>query len=418
MTALPLSTVADTLLERLHELSDGPTPDDLTGHQLMAERAALAGLTFKPGQSPGGSCRLLTTRDGIIALNLPREDDWAYIPALVQQYCAPPEAGDWDQIQSLVAGCCAGSLVTQGRMLGLAVSASGERSGVHAAIRPDHRARHPADGPTDQRTNRPEIGSTRAARGSPRVIDLSGLWAGPLASHLLWRFGADVIKVESSTRPDGARSGPPEFYGLLHQGKRSVALDLRMRSEQLRLKTLITRADIVIESSRPRALRQMGIIAEDIIAANPSLTWVSITGHGRDAPQGDWIGYGDDAGIAAGLGEYMRRACGTVQFAGDAIADPLTGITVACAALSGWQRRGGGLVSISLTDVVARAIDRELAIKGPSAFIEELGAWWQEAQGSAPQCDRRAVTAPVAALGEHTREIIDEFALHAEPTRC
>ena len=58
------------------------------------------------------------------------------------------------------------------------------------------------------------------------VVDLSSLWAGPLCAQLLGQAGARVVKVESTTRPDGARQGPAGFYDLLHAGQRSVALDL------------------------------------------------------------------------------------------------------------------------------------------------------------------------------------------------
>ena len=71
--------------------------------------------------------------------------------------------------------------------------------------------------------------TARARTGAaphPRVVDLSALWAGPLAASLLQRNGAEVIKVEDTRRPDGARRGDAAFYDLLNAGKRSVALDL------------------------------------------------------------------------------------------------------------------------------------------------------------------------------------------------
>ena len=68
--------------------------------------------------------------------------------------------------------------------------------------------------------------SPRAIDGA-RVVDLSSLWAGPLCGQLLAAAGADVVKVESTARPDGARQGPAAFFDLLNGVKRSVALDLR-----------------------------------------------------------------------------------------------------------------------------------------------------------------------------------------------
>ena len=59
------------------------------------------------------------------------------------------------------------------------------------------------------------------------MVELGSLWAAPLCGSLLAAAGADVVKVESIGRPDGARRGPPAFFDLLNGGKRSVALDLR-----------------------------------------------------------------------------------------------------------------------------------------------------------------------------------------------
>jgi crotonobetainyl-CoA:carnitine CoA-transferase CaiB-like acyl-CoA transferase len=120
---------------------------------------------------------------------------------------------------------------------------------------------------------------THSARSAttPLVVDLSSLWAGPLCSHLLQLAGARVIKVESSTRLDGARFGSRPFYDLLNSGKQSVALDLSTNSGRQQLQRLLWRADIVIEGSRPRALRQMGIDAEQLVCSVPGLTWVGIS---------------------------------------------------------------------------------------------------------------------------------------------
>src|SRR5581483_6493598 len=97
--------------------------------------------------------------------------------------------------------------------------------------------------------------------------------------------------------------------------------------EQLR--RLIAQADVVIEASRPRALRQLGIDAEEAVASGT--VWVSITAYGR-APGDDLlIGFGDD--VAAGAGLVARDDRGPL-FAGDALADPLTGVQAASAAVT------------------------------------------------------------------------------------
>src|SRR5439155_13426947 len=121
------------------------------------------------------------------------------------------------------------------------------------------------------------IGTGRPRR-EPVVVDLSAMWAGPLCAHLLGLAGARVIKVESTTRPDGARFGPPAFFQWMHAGHQELVLDFR--TELPELSRLIAEADVVIESSRPRALRQLGIEAEAVVATGRPSTWVRITGYG------------------------------------------------------------------------------------------------------------------------------------------
>ena len=155
------------------------------------------------------------------------------------------------------------------RSMGLAIAAEHE-------ARPPARSLHRAG----QRVARDDSRKRR----SPRVVDLSALWAGPLASHLLWLAGAEVIKVESRTRPDAMRDGDSQFYALLNQGKASVVLDFAAHNDRQALHSLIAAADIVIEAARPRALAQLGFDAAEIVRKTPGLVWITITGHGARRP--------------------------------------------------------------------------------------------------------------------------------------
>src|SRR6185503_12810402 len=147
-------------------------------------------------------------------------------------------------------------------------------------------------------------------------------------------------------------------FDLLNAGKASVALDFADAAQRSQLVDLLRGADIVIESSRPRALRQFGIEAEAILRDNPRLSWISITAYGRELPQGQWAGYGDDTAVAAGLSALMREATGGSDlFVGDAIADPLAGLHAALAALADQRTGGGSLLAIALHDVVAHCLD-------------------------------------------------------------
>jgi crotonobetainyl-CoA:carnitine CoA-transferase CaiB-like acyl-CoA transferase len=225
---------------------------------------------------------------------------------------------------------------------------------------------------------------------------LSSLWAGPLCAQLLGVCGAQVVKLESLQRPDGARRGSPAFFDLMNGGKRSVAVDIESESGLEQLRGLLARADIVIESSRPRALAQLGVDAEELVRSGLGKTWLSITGYGRGEPEAGWVAFGDDAAAAAGL--TATAGCGTPVFCGDAIADPLTGLHAAVAALASWLTGGGRLLDVSLRNVAARAT----RLPAPD-----------RASPTRPLPPRaRDVTCRAASLGRDTRAVLAECEIH------
>jgi crotonobetainyl-CoA:carnitine CoA-transferase CaiB-like acyl-CoA transferase len=334
MCAAPLAAAADGAMMAFAALAEGADGALPKGASLLGQRARLRGLRRGGQQSPGGGCRLLPTRDGWIALSVARNEDWAAVPA----WLCDDLPAEWGAIGRALREQGADGVVARGRLLGLAVAR--------------------ADGGDVAQAWRGRSSGTAGPvrRRRPVVIDLSALWAGPLAGALLRLAGADVIKVEDVARPDGARLGHGGFFDWLNGGKRCVALDFSDAQGQAALRALLRQADIVIEGSRPRALRQIGVIAEEFLLRQPELVWVSLTAHGRDGAAGAWVGFGDDAAVAGGLSLCMARTYGQMMFAGDAIADPLTGLHAAVAAWAAWRRGVGGLVSLSLAGVVARAV--------------------------------------------------------------
>lgn len=332
----PIAACADGALLALQALAtDAKALAGLKGSQLLTERAALMGLSRNGRIAPGGSCRLLDAADGRIAVNLARDEDWSMLPAWLEASGVHAAAGDWDALTPVIAEKPAGLLVERGRMMGLAVAAE--------CLPPE----------TGHWFELTATGPKASVQAAPLVVDLSTLWAGPLCGHLLQKLGARVIKLESASRPDGARAGNTEFYDLLNEGKQSLTLALDSATGRTQLLKLIAQADIVIESARPRGLRHMGIVAEELVAVRPGLTWISITGYGRDAACCDWVGFGDDAAVAAGLSGLMREVAGESMFVGDAIADPLTGMHAALAAWHSHIHGGGQLLSLALRDVTA-----------------------------------------------------------------
>lgn len=135
---------------------------------------------------------------------------------------------------------------------------------------------------------------------------------------------------------------------MLHGGHASVVLDPTLHVERGALKRIVAAADIVIEASRPRALRGFGLRAEDFVASGT--TWISITAAGRDS---DRIGFGDDVAASAGL---VTEDDAGLMFVGDAIADPLSGLTAAALAMCEPGPGRGALWDLSMRATVASTL--------------------------------------------------------------
>jgi len=387
MCPVPVTACADGVLAALTSLAPAQALDGLDAAQLLAERAAVMGLRRAGPVSPGGACRLYQAADGWIALNLAREDDWSLLPAWLELEHTPSA----ETLPALIAARDTRDLVERGRLLGLAISADQAplaKPSAWFSVIAEGRPRPSASG------------------RAPRVVDLSSLWAGPLCSHLLQRLGAEVIKVESVNRPDGARQGHPAFFDLLNAGKLCVAINARNAAGREQLLALISSADIVIEGSRPRGLRQLGIDAEELVGRTPGLSWIAISGHGRGEPQENWVAYGDDAAVAAGLSQVMVQASGQRLICGDAIADPLTGLHATLAAWASYREGGGRLLSLALSQVVAHCLAFDLP--GSAADLRERQAQWTTlARGigvGVPQA--RPIAATAHALGADTEAVL------------
>ena len=370
MCPVPLASYADGILAALQALQPGSALAGIDGASLLSERAALTENARAGDVSVGGGCRLMRCEDGWLAVNLARTSDWQLLPAWLES----GEMAAWAHVAAALRTRRTEECVARGRLLGLALAAMRARS----------------DEPPQwcRESYRVAGGAAPAPAAAPLVVDLSSLWAGPLCTHLLQLLGAQVIKVESTARPDGMRTAGDGFYDLLNAGKASVALDLQQPAGRAQLLRLLRSADIVVEASRPRALRQLGIHAESILEERPGLTWISITGHGRALPGAEWVAFGDDAAVAGGLSQVLWDASGRAMFCGDAIADPLTGLHAALAAWVAHAQGGGRLCSLALSEVVAYGVQSRRAggCSGPPRADRGVGGARYRGRHRLPEC--------------------------------
>lgn len=340
----------DHLVAELETVSAAFRKGVKINEHLLTERAKWLGLTAKGRFSANGYCRILPCVDGWIAVNLAREEDLDLLPAWLEsdrQQVAIPET---------VASKPGAWLTARAALLGLPVAAVSRPVYPEG---PDFHGQYPLRG---------------KARKRPLVIDLSTLWAGPLAGQILRQAGCEVVRVESVHRPDPVRESCPGFFDNLHRGKKPLSLNLKDLADRARLKALLLQADAVITSARPRALEQLGICPRQLLADNAKLVYLTITAHGAQGRASIRVGFGDDCAVSGGL--YVTDGSGQPAFVSDAIADPLTGIRGAILVLHALFFSRGKWIDLSLSGTarwLASRCDMEQSLPGS---LERRGDAW------------------------------------------
>lgn len=193
-----------------------------------------------------------------------------------------------------------------------------------------------------------------------RVLDLTRVLAGPMASQLLGDLGADIIKVEPPGMGDETRGFAPflgtesHYFVSLNRGKRSVVLDLTKPEGADILRALARKADVLVENFRPGVMDRFGLGADVLMADNPRLVYCAISGFGltgplRDKPSFDIVTQAM-SGVLSVNGEKGRPP---VKL-GIPIGDLSGGIFGAISILSALHERGatgrGRLIDVSLFD--------------------------------------------------------------------
>ena len=320
-------------LAREFELLSGFAVDP---QELLAQRVRHTNWWSGPSQSVGGSCHLMLASDEQwVALNLARPEDHGLVGIFFSLEVGSDEQLDISKLRNDVRSCRSAAIIEFAIDVGLPISVLDEVANKYSLNELPVAVQH--------------IEKTHdLSKGNPiKVVDLSSLWAGPLCSQLLRRCGYLITKVESSHRPDGARFGNPNFFAELDNGKDHVEIDFHSANGINQLRELIESADVVIEGSRPRAMQQLGIEAEQIVREAQPRVWLSITGYGRFGVAGQRTGFGDDCAVAGGL---VAHSPDGPQFLGDAIADPISGLVAATGILRAVHRQKSCLIGVSLAE--------------------------------------------------------------------
>ena len=197
------------------------------------------------------------------------------------------------------------------------------------------------------------------------VVDLTAFWAGPAATHQLATLGADVLKIESPSRPDGMRFATvkpptdpdwmefgPTFHGT-NPAKRSVTIDFSKPEGRELILRLVEHADVVVENFTPRVLGNVGLESHDLFARNPSVILLRMPAFGLDGPWRDRPGFAQTTEQVSGIA-WMTGEAGGEALVRSTI-DPIAGIHGAfavLAALSHRERTGEGqMVEMPMAEV-------------------------------------------------------------------
>ncbi|HRO78080.1 MAG TPA: CaiB/BaiF CoA-transferase family protein [Acinetobacter towneri] len=197
-----------------------------------------------------------------------------------------------------------------------------------------------------------------------KVLDFSTLLPGPFASLYLADMGAEVIHIESATRPDLIRLFPPYANGqatshsYLNRNKQSITLDLKSPESIQLIHDKIAEFDIVLEQFRPGVMQRLGLDYASLAKINPRLIYCSITGYGQTGDYQQRAGHDINYLALSGIAGHSGRQAGGPPPLGIQVADVAGGslhaLVAILSAVIESQRSGlGQYIDISMTDCAA-----------------------------------------------------------------
>jgi crotonobetainyl-CoA:carnitine CoA-transferase CaiB-like acyl-CoA transferase len=215
-----------------------------------------------------------------------------------------------------------------------------------------------------------------------RIVDLTSVVVGPLATQILADHGADVIKVESRAgdlvRVMNGKSVTPAMgakFLHLNRNKRSIVLDLKQPAGYAALAKLLERADVMIWNNRPRSMARMKLSYADVRAINPKIVYCGMFGFGQDGRYRDKPAYDTIIQGAGGMSAIHHRSFGEPRFVPMVVADKVVGliaVQMIAMALYGRTRTGEGCsIEIPMFEnLVKFVLEEHMYLK---TFVPPLG---------------------------------------------
>ena len=218
----------------------------------------------------------------------------------------------------------------------------------------------------------PKPALPRARRDAPlagiRVVDFSWVVAGPMATKMLGALGAEIIKIESSQRPEFSFRGG--WFAGVNNNKRSCTVDITTREGQTLIRELVACSDVVVENFSSRVLRKNGLAYEDLKAVRPDIVYVSASGLGREGPERDLLAYGSLLQCYSGRVGLIGRANPQLEAMGvmPAWTDPVTSLWESFAILAALRHRAatgqGAFIDLSMLEATVALLPDALLHAG------------------------------------------------------
>ena len=248
-----------------------------------------------------------------------------------------------------------------------------------------------------------------------RVLDLTAVVLGPLATQILGDYGADVIKVEP---PEGDRMrangvtrhrGMSSIFLAINRNKRSLCIDLKSADGVAVIKKLLPTVDVLVHNMRMSAVQRLGLHHEALAALNPRLVYCVAPGFGQGGPDENKPAFDDVIQAACGLAGLIGHDSGTPDYVPSLIADKTSGLALANAVLAALferERSGRGqFVEVPMFEtMVAFTLAEHLGgltfepAHGPAGYQRLLSG------GRLPAPTRDGHVAMLPYSGEHWRQ--------------
>jgi crotonobetainyl-CoA:carnitine CoA-transferase CaiB-like acyl-CoA transferase len=173
-----------------------------------------------------------------------------------------------------------------------------------------------------------------------RVLDLTSVVLGPLATQILGDFGADIIKIENPNgdmmRTNGVslHPGMSSIFLALNRNKRSLCLNLANEDGKAVLRRLVADVDVFVHNMRVAAIERLGFGYQAVCAINPKIVYCAATGFDQDGPDRDKPAFDDIIQAACGLAAVASSGRERPDFVPTLVADKTAGISVVNAVLA------------------------------------------------------------------------------------